>query len=128
MLSMILVAFLPLFACRSADEPHVAQVKFGGTVQNLVMLSGYSGKVISVDFDPRYVVAIRIEEADIKRGVFGGAATEAFAIHSPTEFFGLLAPTGEIEKVIGRAFDFSIIRMSSAKGNTYEKLKCIGAR
>ena len=73
------------------------------TVQGVVPLADYSGKVTPVDSDPRFVLTVRIESVDPAVGSFTVGAVVAFAIHSPALLFGEDPTKGE-------KYDFSLQR------------------
>jgi hypothetical protein len=124
---LFIIVFLSLLACKGErDQENVVTLRFSGTVRQLVMLSHYSGKVILVDLDPRFVVEVKIADEDTRRGIFDGAPTVAIAIHSPSRLFGWRAPDGPQDGVVGLKFEFSIERLTSAAGIRYRNLKCIG--
>jgi len=73
------------------------------TVQDVVPLADYSGKVTPVDFDQRFVLTVRIESVGPAVSGFDVGTVIAFAIYSPTLLFG-----GDVTK--GKTYDFSLQR------------------
>ena len=73
-----------------------------GQVTQIVMLSEYTGVVIPVGVDPRFVVVI--EKVQVISGSVPGEIADrmAFAIHSPVRLF-----MDDQEQVIGRWYDFT---------------------
>jgi hypothetical protein len=90
--------------CATASATERPKVTFRGTVQEVVMLSHYSGVVRMVHFDPRYVVTIKIESASSEAPEFVVGETVVLAIHSPTQLFSIGAD------VRGEMFTFSVLR------------------
>jgi hypothetical protein len=62
------------------------EIHLRATVQDVVPLADFSGKVTPVDFDPRF--ALRIESVNPAIGSFTAGFIVAFAIHSPAVLFG----------------------------------------
>jgi hypothetical protein len=73
------------------------------TVQNVVPLTDFSGKITQVDFDARFALTVRIESVVPAVGSFTVGAVVAFAIHSPALLFGENATKG-------KTYDFSLQR------------------
>jgi len=96
-------------------QSFVDEVHLRGTVEDVVMLTKFSGKVIPVDFDPRFALTIRIESVD-PEGRFPTGAVVAFAIHSPALLFGA-------KEAKGRTYDFSVHRKVKRGKTTYFGLK-----
>jgi len=79
------------------------EIHLRATVQDVVPLGDFSGKVTPVDFDPRFALTVRIESVDRAVSGFAARAVISFAIHSPALLFG--------EDVIkGKTYDFSLER------------------
>lgn len=74
-LAVSLLACAPGQAQSTVDEVHLR-----GTVQDVVMLTDFSGKVIQVDFDPRFALTVRIESVDRPSTVL----LRALSLHSPS--------------------------------------------
>jgi len=96
-------------------QSFVEEVHLRGTVENVVMFTEFSGKVIPVDFDPRFVLTIRIASGD-PEGRFSAGAVVAFAIHSPALLFGA-------KESKGRTYEFSVHRKVKRGKTTYFGLK-----
>jgi hypothetical protein len=86
------------------------------TVQDVVLLTDFSGKVIPVDFDPRFALTARIESVGPAATNFTVGAIVAFAIHSPSLLFG-----EEAKK--GKTCDFSVQREITHGKTSYFGLK-----
>jgi len=80
-----------------------SEIHLRATVQDVVPLADYSGRVTPVDFDQRFALTVRIESVDPAIGGFTAGAVIAFAIHSPALLFG-----GDVTK--GKTYDFSLQR------------------
>jgi len=85
-------------AQRTANEIHLR-----ATVQDVVLLSHFSGKIRPVDFDPRFALTVRVESVIPETTSFRPGTVVAFAIHSPSLLFD-----GEATK--GETYDFSLMR------------------
>jgi hypothetical protein len=97
-LAASLLACTPGQTQSTRDEIHLR-----ATVQNVVPLTDYSGKITQVDFDPRFALTVRIESVDPGVGSFTVGAVIAFAIHSPARLFGE-------DTTKGKTYDFSLQR------------------
>ena len=69
----------------------------------VVLLSHFAGKVMPVDFDPRFALTVRIESAVPADTNFTAGAVVTFAIHSPVLLF-----EGAAKK--GKTYDFWLQR------------------
>jgi len=87
-------------------------------VVEVEMLSRYEGVVIPVDFDPRFVLTLRIESASVALEGFEPGVTVAFAIHSPTLLF-----RGQPEE--GTRYRFLVRRTSAADTTTFSRLEIL---
>ena len=96
---------LGLVAASSAGQARstIDEIHMRATVQDVVLLTHFSGKVIPVDFDPRFALTVRIESVGPAATNFTVGAVVAFAIHSPSLLFG-----EEAKK--GKTYDFSVQR------------------
>jgi hypothetical protein len=96
---------LGLVAASSASQARstVDEIHMRATVQDVVLLTHFSGRVIPVDFDPRFALTVRIESVDPAATNFTVGAVVTFAIHSPSLLF-------EEEAKKGKTYDFSIQR------------------
>ncbi|SRR5712692_393270 len=104
MIRSLTILAASLFACtacqaqRTTDEVHLR-----ATVQDIVLLSHFSGKITPVNFDPRFALTVRVESVIPATKNFTPGAVVAFAIHSPSMLFD-----GEATK--GKTYDFSLMR------------------
>lgn len=98
------IVLLAIGVCSTAAAAEPVKVTFRATVQEVVMLSQYSGVVRVVHFDPRYVVTLTIVTASPDAPEFMVGETVALAIHSPTLLF-----IGDAE-VRGKTFTFAARR------------------
>jgi len=64
------------------------EIHLRATVQDVVPLADFSGKVTLVDFDPRFAPTVRIESVEPAVSGFAAGVVIAFAIHSPALLFG----------------------------------------
>jgi len=78
------------------------------TVQDVVPLADYSGKVIPVDFDQRFALTVRIESVDPAVSGFNAGTVIAFAIHSPALLF-------RCDATKGKTYDFSLQEIKHGK-------------
>ncbi len=100
------LATLPIMmlACCVAETQHTnEQVSFRATVQDVVMLSSFSGAVIPVHVDPMFALTVRIESVASGITNFAAGSVVTFAIHSPSLLFA-----GEDTK--GKTYDFWLSR------------------
>ena len=79
------------------------KIQLRANVRTIVLISHFSGRVIPVNFDPRFALTVSIESATPSSNVFAPGAVVTFAIHSPSELF-------QAEPAIGKAYDFSLYR------------------
>ncbi len=96
---------LGLVAASSAGQARstIDEIHMRATVQDVVLLTHFSGKAIRVDFDPRFALTVRIESVGPAATNFTVGAVVAFAIHSPSLLFG-----EEAKK--GKTYDLSVQR------------------
>jgi len=109
---------LGLVAAGSAGQARstVDEIHMRATVQDVVLLAGFSGKVIPVDFDPRFALTVRIESVGPAAANFTAGAVVGFANHSPSLLFG-----EEAKK--GKTYDFSLQRVIKHGKTRYFGLK-----
>lgn len=107
---MFLIA-LPV-GLRAAE---VTTLVFRATVQDVVLMSQYSGTVIPVHHDPRFVVSLKIVEAEQSVGDKKKGEVLAVAIHSPIRLF-------DAENPQGQEFRFTIERHFEAGRTSYRNL------
>ena len=101
----VVLLTLGLVAASSAGQARttIDEIHMRATVQDVVLLTHFSGKAIRVDFDPRFALTVRIESVGPANTNFTVGAVVAFAIHSPSLLFG-----EEAKK--GKTYDFSVQR------------------
>jgi hypothetical protein len=101
----VVLLTLGLAAASSAGQARstIDEIHMRATVQDVVLLTDFSGKVIPVDFDPRFALTVRIASVGPAATNFTVGAVVAFAIHSPSLLFG-----EEAKK--GKTYDFSVQR------------------
>jgi hypothetical protein len=92
------------------------EIHLRATVQNVVPLTDFSGKITPVDFDPRFALTVRIESVDPAVGSFTVGAVVAFAIHSPALLFGEDATKG-------KTYNFSLQREIKHSKTKFSGLK-----
>jgi len=83
------------------------EVHLRATVEAVVPLVDFSGETIPVDFDPRFVLTLRVESVEPVVKEFGPGALVTFAIHGPSLLF-----EGEPKK--DRPYDFYTHRNADA--------------
>ena len=112
-LSLILLASLA--TCVAAEPQPSPSVQFRATVQDLAPLTGFSGTVILVDTDPRYVLTLRITAVNGTTNMAAGTII-SFAVHSPSKIFA-----GQPGK--GQTYDFELDRKTEGGISTYSGLR-----
>lgn len=96
MIRFLAILAMSLFACSSVQaQSSNDEVHLRATVQAVVPLTHFSGKVIPVDFDPRFALTVRIESAIPAVTNFTAGSVVTFAIHSPSLLFGGAATNGK---------------------------------
>lgn len=103
MIRLLVMLAVSLLACAGQAQTTIDEIHMRATVQDVVLLTDFSGKVIPVDFDPRFVLTVRIESVGPTATNFSVGAVVAFAIHSPSLLIG-----EEAKK--GKTYDFSVQR------------------
>jgi hypothetical protein len=103
MLRSLTILSLSLLACAAGQAQSSEEIHLRANVKAIVMLSHFSGKVIPVDFDPRFALTLRIESARPSVNRFHESAVVTFAIHSPSELF--VKPPRN-----GKTYNFSLSR------------------
>src|SRR5260370_20983155 len=80
----VVLLTLGLVAASSAGQARstIDEIHMRATVQDVVLLTDFSGKVIPVDFDPRFALTLRIESVGPAAPNFTVRAVVAFAIHA----------------------------------------------
>jgi hypothetical protein len=99
--SLAILVMTILACCVVEAQTTNSPVFFRATVQDLVMLSNFSGKAIPAAVDPRYAMTVRIESVGSGVTNFTAGAVVIFAIHSPALLFA-----GEEAK--GKTYDFTL--------------------
>jgi hypothetical protein len=94
---------LSLLACVAQAQSTEDKIHLRATVKAIVMLSHFSGEVITVDLDPRFALTLRIESANPSVYSFREGALVTLAIHSPALLFGGKPKEGE-------TYNFSLSR------------------
>jgi hypothetical protein len=104
MIRLRVTLVVSLLACTPGQTQSTRdEIHLRATVQNVVPLTDFSGKITPVDFDPRFALTVRIESVDPAVGSFTVGAVVAFAIHSPALLFGEDATNG-------KTYNFSLQR------------------
>ncbi len=104
MIRALTILAASLFACSSSQAQRTTdEIHLRATVQDVVLLSHFSGKIRPVDFDPRFALTLRVESVIPETANFTPGAFLAFAIHSPSLLF-------DGEAIKGKTYDFSLMR------------------
>jgi hypothetical protein len=104
MIRSLAILAASLFACSAGQAQRTTEeVHLHATVQDIVLLSHFSGKITPVNFDPRFALTVRVESVIPATTNFTPGAVVAFAIHSPSMLF-------DGEAAIGKTYDFSLMR------------------
>jgi hypothetical protein len=104
MLRSLAILAISLSACNAGlaqstnDEIHLR-----ATVQAVVPLTNFSGRITPVDVDPRFALTVRIESVVPAVANFTEGAVVTLAIHSPSLLFAG-------ESTTGKTYDFSLRR------------------
>lgn len=110
-----------LLACAAGQTQSTKdEIHLRATVQDVVLLSHFSGKITPVDFDPRFALTVRVESVVPAVKNFPTGAVVAFAIHSPALLFD-----GEAKK--GKTYDFSLQRENERGKTKYSGLVVVKA-
>ena len=91
------------------------EIQLRATVQAVVPLNDFSGKVLPVDIDPRFALTVRIVSVSPSVTDFNPSAVVTFAIHSPAIVFA-----GDFTK--GKTYDFSLCRETDDSKIKYSSL------
>lgn len=111
-----------LWACTAgAAQSTKDEVHFRATVQDVGLLSHFSGKAILIGFDPRFALTVRIESAAPAVPGFTSGAIVTFGIHSPVMLFGVEGDTTK-----GKTYDFSVVRTSKKGKIRFSSLQVLG--
>ena len=82
-ISIVLLCATALAEDKPAEAPK--PIEFIGRVEKIMLLSQYSGVVIRMDRDPRFVIVVSVQRATEKAALLPKEKEFAFAIHSKTE-------------------------------------------
>ncbi len=80
------------------------RITFRAKVESVELLSKYTGTVIRVDRDPRYVMVVSVQDVDQQKVPIQAGRKKAFAIHSPAKLIG------RDEQAVGKTYRFTITR------------------
>ena len=117
MLRVIAILAVSLSACAVGQaQSTIDEIHLRATVQAVVPLSSFSGRVTPVDFDPRFALTVHVESAAPAVADFTEGDVVTLAIHSPSLLFAE-------EPTKGKAYDF-VLRRKIQKG----KAKFFGLR
>ena len=100
---LILLALAALAGCARSEKPAVETIHLRATVREVGLLASFSGQAILVDFDPNFVLTVRIESAAPALANFPAHGIVTFAIHSPARLF-----RGDPQP--GKTYDFTVRR------------------
>lgn len=104
MIRSLAILAIAIFVCCEAEAQQTNdQIHLRATVQDVVILSSFSGTVTPVDIDPRFALTVRIESVTPAVTNFAAGSVVTFAIHSPARLFAE-------EDAKGKAYDFSVRR------------------
>lgn len=106
-----------LFSDVGQAQKTVDEIHLRGTVQDVVLLSHFKGKITPVDIDPKFALAVRVESVVPEDRNFPAGAIVAFAIHSPALLFG------DVKK--GKVYDFSLQREIKQGKTRYFRLMAV---
>ena len=106
-----LLVFLAVAAQSTNEEIHLRS-----TVQDIVLLTSYSGTVIPVDVDPKFAEMLRIISVLPAITNLSVRSNVTFAIHSPSRLFRGDAPKG-------KTYDFSVKRKIAGGKVKYDDLE-----
>jgi hypothetical protein len=98
----ILAVSLSAFAVGQTQST-IDEIHLRATVQAVVPLSSFSGRVTPVDFDPRFALTVHVESAVPAVANFTEGAVVTLAIHSPSLLFAE-------EPTKGKAYSFVLHR------------------
>ena len=115
-IAIVLLTLGLVAACAAQSRSTIDELHIRATVQDVVLLTHFSGKAIPVDFDPRFALTVRIESVSPAAGNFTVGAVVVFAIHSPSLLFG-----EEVKKE--KTYDFSVQRAIEHEKTEYFGLK-----
>ncbi len=109
MIRLLATLAMVLLACCAAEAQYTNAIFFRAAVQDVVILSRFSGTVTPVAVDPMFALTVRIESVSPGVTNFAAGSVVTFAIHSPSRLFA-----GEDAK--GKTYAF-LLRCQTVKGN-----------
>jgi hypothetical protein len=120
MLRSLAIVAMSLSAC-SAGRAQITNdvIHLRATVQAVVPLASFSGRITSVDVDPRFALTVRTESTVPAVANFTDGALVTFAIHSPSLLFA-----GEPTK--GKTYALSLHRKIENRKVSFLGLKVSG--
>ena len=88
MIRLLTILAVSLFASNAGQaRSNIDEIHLRATVQDVVLLTDFSGKVILVHFDPRFALTVRIESVDPAATNFTVGAVVTFATLFPPFFY-----------------------------------------
>ena len=90
-------------------------VQFTARVTAVNYFYGFTGKVLPVYFDPRFVITVEVLSCINTTDVIFPGETVAFAIHSPSMLFG-------VTEYVGKTWDMKVERQRDSQGVRYRSL------
>jgi hypothetical protein len=104
MLRSLVILAMSLVMCNAGQAQSTNdEIHLRASVQAVVPLTSFSGRVTTVDLDPMFALTVRIESAVPAVANFAEGAVVTLAIHSPSLLFGE-------EPTKGQAYDFVLHR------------------
>src|SRR5262249_51396500 len=117
MLRFITILLLSLAVSFAADEKSQREeFRVRARVQDIVILSSFSGTVTPVGVDPRYAVTLKIESVAPELTNMVAGATATFAVHSPSRLFAAADAKG-------KTYDFTLRRETTGGKTRYSSLE-----
>ncbi len=99
-LAMILTSF-----CAAQTRPTDDQTHLRATVQKIVTIPEFTGRIIPVAVDPRFAMTVHVESAVPPSDTFAPGSVVTLGIHSPSLLF-------LEDKVEGKTWDFILYRQT----------------
>ena len=91
------------------------EIRFTAKVTDMVFISHYSGKVLPVYFDPRFVITVEVLSCINTTNVIFPGETVVLAIHSPSRLFHDVG-------FVGKTWDMKVERQRDSQGVRYRSL------
>jgi hypothetical protein len=111
MIRSIVILLLSLAATSAADgKSRREEFRVRARVQDIVLLSSFSGIVTVIGRDPRFAVTLKIESVTPALRDPAAGSTVTLAVHSPALFFG-------VPDAKGKSYDFTL-RRDAADGKS----------